>query len=150
MSNNESHAIIVENSIFPCVLYAYFGYTDLEFQEALKKDNLNTDDHTILNLQSLPNNEGRVILKVGDLDAILRMKGIPKDNRDFAFLVHEIEHAVWYMLETVGIYPSDETAEVFGYMTQYITKSILDGIDYKTNGTKEIDVRKKKNNKGII
>jgi hypothetical protein len=48
----------------------------------------------------------------------------PSNIEDLSFLNHEIFHAVYCILERVGITLTESSEETFAYLTQYLTKKI--------------------------
>lgn len=50
----------------------------------------------------------------------------PETVEDFGDLVHEIEHAVWYILDSRGLKHTEESDEAYAYLSGYIFCEIDD------------------------
>ncbi len=63
---------------------------------------------------------------------LLVMKVIPHTPKEIGYLVHEIHHAVQRWTESLGIYTSRDSEEVFAYTEGELLKIVL---DYLWHGT---------------
>lgn len=102
----------------------HFGDTELLFKTIEKffdkekakeiKDVLEEDDEYTL---------GRTIdLGSGQL---VYLRELPKDEKGYALLAHEIFHAVFMMTKKIGIEYSSEGEEAYAYLIQYLTETVL-------------------------
>lgn len=80
-----------------------------EVKEALEEDIENTNGRT-------------VDLGLGQL---VYLKELPKDEKGYAILAHEIFHVVFMMTKKMGIEYSSEGEEAYAYLIQYLTETVL-------------------------
>lgn len=63
---------------------------------------------------------------------LLLLQGVPHTPKEIGNLVHEIHHAVQRWTESLGIYTSRDSEEVFAYTEGQLTDAVL---DYLWHGT---------------
>ncbi len=110
---------ILDWQIFPFDVLVALGSNREEILARIKKTGYKLDNEELekINMHGL----GRAVMLRGG-QSILWTKNYPKavDGN----LAHEIVHIVHFVTERIGISLSNETDELFGYMTQYLTDKI--------------------------
>ncbi len=74
-------------------------------------------------LKDFDNNVGMTFSASGK-PIVLWIPALPKTIEDFSVINHEVLHLIWAILSWVHIPLSDDTEEVYAYMTSYYTRII--------------------------
>jgi hypothetical protein len=116
------------NFVIPLVAFPYdvmvsFGESKIDLKKSVEKylpDAVNEIDEIPLK------NAHTLLLSTNQL--IIWLRVIPESSEDFSVLQHEIFHAVEMLLKRIGVKLSDDSAEVYAYLIQYLTKGIYEKI----------------------
>ena len=105
---------IIELKLFPYDILVVFNATNEEIKTKLSKfgidsDGLPLDGAYKARTIKLPNN------------AVLITFPEPPTKGVFA---HEIFHAAWMILDTMGVKPSSDSEEIYAYIIEYITNEL--------------------------
>jgi hypothetical protein len=123
MKNKKSRFCLIEKTIFPFdILIAVSTLEEIiKYIEKNKNYDLCDEEKEKLEMQG---NGKAVMLKGGQ--TIIRLK--PQKTSlgiDIADLAHEIEHAVFFICDKIGIKHTDDSDEVFAYYQAFITREAL-------------------------
>src|SRR5687768_3308735 len=114
------------NFIIPLVVYPFdvmvsFGETNEEIDKILIKYGLTSDDVSLATFTS-KTVQGRTVMFASN-QTLIRLPRIPKTNREYADLAHEIFHAVSYIMHRIGMpLKIQKSDEAYAYMVGYLTE----------------------------
>ena len=118
---------LIPGTIFPYdVLIAVSTHEEvIKYIENNKKYKLNDEEKEKLAMDG----NGRTVI-LGGGQTIIRLKRQKTSlGIDVCDLVHEIEHAVYFILERIGVKHNIDSDEVFAYYQAYLMKEAMDFFD---------------------
>lgn len=68
--------------------------------------------------------DGRYYFNVEQGSRFVWMPRVPKNPQEYATLAHEIFHAVFGIMDEIGVSPSEDSEEAYAYLIGYLTKEI--------------------------
>ena len=123
----KSYSFSFDLGTFPTTVYVLFGFAELE--EAIDHFDLisdtleyNDDDEDSLAFTIFERRTG---------NCYLLFKDKVLDISDLQLIVHEINHAVYYILDYYDTDINEQTTEVSAYMTDFIFKKITQFLQKK-------------------
>ena len=123
MKKSKPKFLLIEATIFPCdILFSLADHQSIcEYIEKKKKYKLNNDEIEKLKM----NGRGRTV-RFENGQVIMRLKTYKtKTGFDLADLTHEISHAVFMILDYIGVRPTNDDDEVYAYYSEYLMREIL-------------------------
>lgn len=119
--------ILIEGTIFPFdILYTTAcDHKVYKYIEQNKKYKLNDEEKEKLIITG----KGKTIQLRGGQVILRLLKEKTKIGIDLAILSHEIEHAIYFILNKCGVQHTEASDELYGYYQQYLMKYILDKLD---------------------
>lgn len=111
-------SFIIPWHIFPFDVAVFLGTERKDVLSAIgKRYNLSDEEKDLLVMKGT----GRFVILYGG-QSVLWLKDYP--DKGSGILAHEIFHAVYYLLDRIGIKITDDSDELVAYMIQYLTNEI--------------------------
>ncbi len=128
MKKQKKDMFEVDWVIFPFHILVCLGSTREDILKKLKSLGYEVSDkeNDVINMYGL----GRCII-LGNGGTILWLRDYPKSAQSLATITHEVFHAVYFVLDKVGIKISDDSDELVAYMQGYLVEKILNRIAKK-------------------
>lgn len=119
--------ILIEGTVFPYdILFSVAEDKELfKYIEGKKKYKLSDEEKEKLKLSSA----GRTVQLRGHQTIIRLRREKTSIGFDLPVLVHEVEHAVFMILDYTGVKHVDESDEIFSYFQEYVIRTILDVVE---------------------
>lgn len=135
MKTGKSKTIIVDTGVFAQQVMFHFG----EKQDLV--DELTEyfgESDVIAITDAMQDSDSTVLGKTLSLPkgTLIYMPHTPVSAEDVGVLEHEILHAVFFITKEIGIEYSSESEEVYTYLLEYLTQSVLEELqktDWKSN-----------------
>lgn len=129
MSKRKSYNFIIELGVYPLDIMFSFAQTDKQFLksaddfidiEFYKKD--------LEDLIGWGEVQTGIYMILPCNQSFVKLKEIPVCPKYKAVLSHEIFHAVFAIMDRVGMKPSYDSWEAYAYAIQYLTQQVYDHI----------------------
>ncbi len=118
-----------KNFIVPLVIYPFDVMVSMgESDEVLFKKLRSTVDENDLHIAQYKddNCKARAVLFTSN-QPLIRMKNIPKTNKDYGDLQHEILHLTCFIMDRIGMeLVVTKSCEAYAYLVGYLTEKIYD------------------------
>src|SRR3990167_8068537 len=115
--------LLIPKTIFPFDVLICVASHEKVIRYIERNKNYKLSDEEIQKLEMT--GTGRTVMLLGG-QTIIRLK--PQKIQigvDIANLIHEIEHAVYFITERVGIKHTDDSDELFAYYQEYLMREAL-------------------------
>lgn len=114
---------IIEIPIYNQEVMVHFGDIE-ELKTHLTKYLDEVDTYRILQVAS-ECQDGITLHDEPTQKVVVMMPSVPSKAEDYGILVHELSHAVNYIMKQVGIKPSEDSEEAYTYLLGYLTKEVF-------------------------
>ncbi len=133
--------ILIKRTIFPFDILFIVAPDKEVFRYIERKKNYTLNDEEREKL--IIRGTGRTVRLRGGQVVMRLVPAKTKIGIDLSDLVHEISHAVFFVLDHVGVKITDDSDEVFAYYQAYVIREILTILD-KRPKRKDHENKKKK------
>ena len=110
----------IQIPIFNDTLQVFFGDPE-DAVKALVKDGISESNARLYFKQAKVENANGIYSYLSQEDySLIWMPNIPKTVKDYANLVHELQHFVFYFLERRGFTHSADSDEMYSYLLEFV------------------------------
>ena len=103
--------------IYPFTIYLSVGQSDNEFLESIIENEL------LISEDYMEHSYGKLQM-LSSFDIIFRLREYPESFEDESIVSHESLHAVFRVMETIGIEHNQGSEEAFTYLLGYIVRKV--------------------------
>lgn len=109
----------IQIPIYKTSLQVFFGSAE-DCIVAQRKDGRNEIDIEEWRRQNASTNYAGAFSASDDTYNLIWVNKLPESIEDYSNLVHEIEHAVFYLLDSRGLKHTEDSDEAYAYLTSFL------------------------------